>query len=91
MSKRLKSFKFPVPKFRKGNPNRDSILGGSRLENGGNPPKINFQQILDHMPWFENYTSFDFQKNFFHSTLINNYCQQSTLGNLEISPLNTLL
>ena len=44
---------------------RDDILGGSRLENGGNLPKTNFKQVLDHLPGFENYTFFDFQKKLF--------------------------
>ena len=46
-------------------------LGGCRLEYGGNPPKTNFKQVLDRLSRFENYTFFDFQKNFFpfHPTI----------------------
>ena len=43
----------------------DNILGGSRLKNDGNPLITNFQQVSDHLPGFENYTFFDFQKNCF--------------------------
>ena len=43
----------------------DNILGGSRLENGSNPPKPTFQEVLDHLPGFENYTFFDFKKKKF--------------------------
>ena len=46
-------------------------LGGFRMENGGNPPKTNFKQVLDHLPGFENNTLFSIhKKNFFHSTLL---------------------
>ena len=43
----------------------DNILGGSRLKNRGNPLKPNFQEVLDHLPGFENYPFFNIQKNFF--------------------------
>ena len=50
---------------------RDYIWGGCRLENGGNPPKTNFKQVLDHLSGFKNCTFFDFQKKFFslHPTI----------------------
>ena len=42
-------------------------LGGCRLENGSNPPKTNFKEVLNHLSGFENYryTFFNFQKKFF--------------------------
>ena len=43
---------------------RDYTGEGCRLENGGSHPKTNFKQVLDHLPRFENYTFFDFQKKF---------------------------
>ena len=43
---------------------RNNILGGIPLENGGNPPNTNFKQVLEHLPGFENFTFFDFQKKF---------------------------
>ena len=33
---------------------RDNIWGGGQQENGGNPPKTNFLQVLDHLPGFKN-------------------------------------
>ena len=54
---------------------RDYIWGGCRLENGGNPPKTNFKQVLDHLSGFENYTFFDFQKKFFSLHPITAYCK----------------
>ena len=51
------------------------ILGGCRLENGGNPQKTNFRQVLDHLSGFKNYTFFDFQKKFFSLHPITQYQQ----------------
>ena len=40
-------------------------LGGFRMENGGNPPKTKFKQVLDHLPGFENYTLLSIPKKKF--------------------------
>ena len=60
---------------------RDYIWGGCQLENGGNSPKTNFKQVLDHLSGFENYTFFNFQKKFFslHPTGIYLSVQYSVL------------
>ena len=64
----------------------DNMLGGSRLENDGNPQKTNFQQVLKHFPGFENYTFFDFQKKIFHSTLTNKSSKQSFSDVRKVKP-----
>ena len=43
----------------------NNILGGSRLENGSSPSKSTFQEVLNHLPGFKNYTFFDFKKTIF--------------------------
>ena len=48
---------------------RNYIWGGCRLKTGGNIPKTNFKQVLDHLLRFEIYTFLISKRTFFHSIL----------------------